>query len=159
MVVGKDTMAIGTTVWSNNLFNVFQTAAGDPLVTLKKIDAPNRVERFDGSTFFWLGRGPTTIELNSRTDDQILMDIELVVGPDVGNLSKPLLIRVEVDGKMAEKFSAYSTPSHKVRLNLRQGTNHVVINALYDGLVLPNANGDSRVLLAGVKLKGLEAAK
>jgi hypothetical protein len=159
MLVGKGAMAAGTTVWSNELFNVFKIGAGNPHVGLGEIRAPNRVERFDGSTFFWLGHDPATIDLHSSADEVILMDIELIGGPSVGDSAKSFMIQVDLDGVEVDRFSLYSSSAHDIRLSLHAGTNSVVIRPVYDGPVKPNANGDPRVLFAGVKLRKLEIAR
>lgn len=159
MLVGKGTMAAGITVWSNELFNVFKIEAGNPLVSLGEIRAPNRVERFDGSTFFWLGHDPATVDLHSSADEVILMDIELIGGPSVGDPAKSFMIQIELDGVEVDRFSLYSSSAHDIRLSLHAGTNSVVIKPVYDGAVKSNANGDPRILFAGVKLRKLEIAK
>jgi hypothetical protein len=156
LLVGKATLAAGKVVWSNALFNVLKNEEGSPLATVGKIEAPNGVERVGGSTFFWLGHDPAIVSLNSNIVQTVYLHADLVGGSSVGDWSRPVAIEIYVDGVQSDEFRLSTQPAQSIRLNLHEGSNKVTFKPIYAGIVVSNPNGDSRVLIAGVKLRTLE---
>ncbi|KZC24509.1 hypothetical protein RHOFW104T7_08395 [Rhodanobacter thiooxydans] len=159
LLVGKATLAVGKVVWSNGLFSILKNGEGSPIATIGKIEAPNGVERVDGSTFFWLGRNPAVVSLNSTADQTIFLHTDVIGGSSVGDWSNPVAIEIYIDGVQSDRLDISSQTTHSIRLNLHVGSNNVVFKPAYSGGIVPNPNGDSRILIAGIELRKLEFFK
>lgn len=159
VLVGARDSAQGREVWQNQEFRLVVQAEGEGVVTFGRMEAPNGVERVDGDTFVWLDRNPASLELHSSQTGTATLLLEIIGGTSVADSTTPLSVSVESAGTQISNLDLYRGPSFTVRVPVESGVTRLVMRANYDGALGANPNGDMRVLLAGVKIRGLKFDK
>lgn len=147
-----NSFAAGDLIWRNDLFKLVK---GTPAQQPPQIDinAPNGREVLGGKPFFWIGRESASIVLTTSKPKVVSVEIEVVAGPSVGASVKDYpLVFVERAGTQLLSFDTQATRTHTVRIALLPGENALVFRPAYAGSVVPNGNGDPRILLVGIKL-------
>lgn len=145
----------GDLIWKNDLFKLVQGSPSNQPPQIE-IRAPNGREVLDGRPFFWLGREPASIDLKTSKQEVVSIEFEAAVGPSVGAAPKvhPMVF-VEMAGTQLLVFNAQPTTTHTVRVTLSPSANTVIFRPFYTGSTVPNANGDPRILLIGIKVTNI----
>lgn len=157
-LVGASDLGSGNPMWSNALFRLVKNDPNGSLLTVGKIEAPNGVEKMDGSTFFWLDKRAAHIDIQSSNKATALLKLVLIGGTSVADLAKPLEVSVSMKGAEINRINLKAGQAHSVELPLEPGNNDISLSAKYDGPIAANPNGDQRTLLAGVKVVAVEGA-
>lgn len=145
------TLTSGDLVWKNDSFKLVK---GMPDQQLRiNINAPNGREILRGLPFFWLGREPASIVLQTVKTMTVRIDFQATVGPSVKAPLKdyPKII-IEGIGIPMLEFETKSTEIQTVHVTLRPGSNTLIFQNDYGGNIIPNGNGDPRILLVGIAL-------
>lgn len=153
LLTDVNTTTVGETVWQNSLLKLVR-GAPDQQPPQVVINAPNGREVLGGVPFFWLGRQDASIILSTPKAKSVSVSFEANVGPSVGASVKdyPKVV-IENAGNQLLEFDTQSTKIYTVRITLTPGDNTLVFKNKYAGSVVPNGNGDPRILLVGIALK------
>ena len=116
-------------------------------VMLSRVENPNGLELLDHKPFFWLGGGPTRLELWSGAAGTVEVRMETVPGPSIPN-NIHRRIRVEYDEGFDETLDTIGG-SVSFRLLLGAGKRSVTLTPLDSATVV--LAHDSRPLIVGVK--------
>ena len=146
----------GDVVWRNKLFKLVQGTPAEQPPDFG-IDAPNGRESLGGMPFFWIGLEPASIVFTATKQQLISFEFESIVGPSVGADPKDNpVIFFERPGTKMIKFDKPLPSTQTVKLTLLPGVNTFVFRPTYNGVTVPNVNGDPRILLVGIKVNGLK---
>ena len=155
-LVGGSDLGSGKPIWANDLFRLVRNDPSGSVLTVGAIEAPNGVEKLDGATFFWLDKRPAHMEIQSTNKATARLKLVLMGGTSVADLAKPLEVSVSMKGAEINRINLKSGQEHSVDLPLDPGSNDVTFAARYDGPTASNPNGDTRTLLAGIKVIAVE---
>ena len=136
----------GELIWRNDQFKLVK---GMPAEQPPRVDinAPNGRDVLGGMPFV----------LTTTKQEVISIDFEAAVGPSVSaSLKDYPMVFVERNGTQLLAFDTRSNRTHNVRLALSPGANLLVFRPLYSGTIVPNNNGDPRILLVGIKLLNIK---
>ena len=95
------------------------------------------------------------MELRSSKAGTALLVLNVIGGTSVADSTAPLSVTIEADGAQVSNLDLYRGPAFTVRVPVEPGVTRLGLRANYGGAVGANPNGDTRVLLAGVKIRGL----
>jgi len=152
LLTERNTVSVGDLIWQNNLFKLIKGRPEEqpPQIT---ISASNGNEALDGLPFFWIGRESASIMLTTSNPKGATIVFEAVIGPSVGDQRKEYPnICVESLQKQLLKFDMQSTRGYTGHIKLLKGLNTLVFRPEYSGIIVPNGNGDPRILLVGIKV-------
>lgn len=143
----------GDLVWKSSLFKLVKDTFDQQQSQIFVI-ATNGSEVSGGAPFFWVGRESVSVVLTTPRQKMVHIDFEAIVGPSVGAPAKNYpKVFIERDGQQLLSFDAtQAAKTHTIRMNLSTGSNTLVFRHGYTDKVVPNGNGDPRILLVGIKL-------
>ena len=151
LLQGIDEGTRGSLIWQNKLFRL-EKVDGNEYSPYISIVAENGMEFFDERPFVWVGKNNVKMVLDSVKPQNVLLGLQLIVGPSVGEQidSYPRLL---IDhARQHHDISVATQGVLKLDLKLVSGKNEINIKTNYSGRVVPNHNGDPRVLLVGIKV-------
>ncbi len=116
-------------------------------IILSRIENPNGVENEEGKPFFWMGGGPTRLELWSGSAGMVEVALDAVLGPSIPNDVRRH-IRVESDEGVTETVDTVGGPV-RFRLPIGAGKRTVTLTPLDPpAVVIPQ---DPRPLVVGIR--------
>jgi hypothetical protein len=152
IVTDVNSPTVGDLIWRNDLFKLVKGTPAEQQPSID-INAPNGREVLGGMPFFWIGREPASIVLTTTRQKVVRVDFEAAVGPSVGaSLKDYPMVFIERTGTQLLAFDAQSPRIHTVRLTLSPGANTLIFRPIYTGIIVPNGNGDPRILLVGIRV-------
>jgi hypothetical protein len=146
------TFTTGEIIWQNAQLKLVKgTPERQPPQVF--INAPNGAEILGGKPFFWLGKEPASVVLIASRKRTVHVEFEASVGPSVGAaMADYPRGQVLASGRPLLAFDTRNTRIYRVNVALSPGVNTLTFRHDYTGKTLPNSNGDSRLLVMGIKI-------
>jgi len=121
----------------------------DNPVAVEQIENPNGLERSDDQPFFWMGKGSTTIRIQTLQAGRLALQATFIPGPSLPNV---LLRQVMVESDTGYRESiSIAAGEHRIELPVRVSTTTIKLTPLDTPTQIELANGDKRPLILGVK--------
>jgi hypothetical protein len=147
-----DRFTVGEIVWRSDSLKLIRYAPEQQPPEVA-IYSPNGREVVGDMPFFWLGREEASIVLTTTKPKVVSFHFEAFVGPSVSALIKDYpMVSLESVGRQLFRFDTQKAATYTVRIILSSGKNTIIFRPDYNGTVVPNKNGDPRILLVGIKL-------
>jgi hypothetical protein len=138
-------------VWSGGPYRLWRPKDTE-WATVTNITNANGLEQLEGQRFFWVGQGPTTIEVLAAHAGVLQLSANMLVGP---SLPEQADRRVQVAVNEAISQTLVIENGHQVlAVPAVAGENRITLTPLDKPSVAMTKGGDPRPLLLGVK--GLE---
>lgn len=114
---------------------------------LIRVSNPNGMETLDGKPFFWMGGGPTLLDVESPADGEITLRFESHPGPSHPESSWRHL-RIAIPGW--EAIVAVEAGEVRIKTPVKRGENEIALEILEKPTAFSLPNGDIRPLMLGV---------
>jgi hypothetical protein len=118
------------------------------LAAIKQIENANGLEQVDGTQFFWIGQGPTKIEMYAIQDGHLTLEATFVPGPSLPDAAVRQIL-IETNSGYREHISI-AGGAQRIELPVQAGNTTITLTPL-DVPTSAATNADPRPLLLGVK--------
>jgi hypothetical protein len=144
-----------TQLWTSGPYRLWDTGAAAWAV-VTGLTTPNGLEMYEGRPFFWMGGGPTRIEILANARGVARLSAEFWPGPSVPVTAGAGRRLAVTDGEGCVAEQLVQAGAGAVQFGVKAGFNVVTITPVDPLIVSTQANGDRRPLVLGARAPRLD---